>query len=62
MVRRSRALQDEDIRQGVKQHSEWPTYPQLYVDAELVGGCDIILEMAGKGELLGLLQSGAAVS
>ena len=61
-MRRSRALQDEDIRQGVKQHSEWPTYPQLYVDAELVGGCDIILEMAGKGELLGLLQSGAAVS
>ena len=46
MVRRSRALQDEDIRQGVKQHSEWPTYPQLYVDAELVGGCDIILELS----------------
>ena len=55
-------VQDEEIRQGVKQYSEWPTYPQLYADAELVGGCDIILEMAGKGELLGLLQSGAAVS
>ena len=55
-------LQDEEVRQGVKQYSEWPTYPQLYADAELVGGCDIILEMAGKGELRSVVQSGAAVS
>ena len=55
-------VQDEEIRQGVKQYSEWPTYPQLYADAELVGGCDIILEMAGKGELRSVVQSSVTVS
>jgi len=44
-------LSDEGIRQGLKEHSNWPTYPQLYVKGELVGGCDIILEMATAGEL-----------
>ena len=44
-------LADEDVRQGLKEYSNWPTYPQLYVDGELLGGCDIILEMAESGEL-----------
>lgn len=46
-----RVLQDEEIRQGVKVYSEWPTFPQLYANSELVGGCDIIEELASTGEL-----------
>lgn len=44
-------LSDEAIRQGLKEYSQWPTYPQVYVNGELLGGCDIILEMAEDGEL-----------
>ena len=44
-------LQDEDVRQGLKTFSNWPTYPQLYAGGELLGGCDIVLEMAAGGEL-----------
>jgi monothiol glutaredoxin len=44
-------LADEDIRQGVKDFSDWPTIPQLYVKGEFVGGCDIITEMTLSGEL-----------
>jgi len=44
-------LADEDIRQGIKDYSDWPTVPQLYVNAEFVGGCDIITEMTLSGEL-----------
>jgi monothiol glutaredoxin len=44
-------LQDTEIREGVKQFSNWPTIPQLYVKGEFVGGCDIIREMAESGEL-----------
>lgn len=44
-------LTDESVRQGVKEYSSWPTYPQLYVNGELLGGCDIVLEMAADGEL-----------
>jgi Grx4 family monothiol glutaredoxin len=44
-------LEDEEVRQGLKEYSDWPTYPQLYVKGELVGGCDIILEMAADGSL-----------
>ena len=45
------AIQDEEIRQGVKKFSDWPTYPQLYVQSELLGGCDIVMELSGNGEL-----------
>ena len=45
-------LQDEDIRQGLKEFSNWPTYPQLYVKGELIGGLDIIKEMHASGELV----------
>ena len=48
-------LEDEEIRQGIKAYSDWPTIPQLYVDGEFVGGCDIIREMYQSGELQQLL-------
>ncbi|MXQ06942.1 Grx4 family monothiol glutaredoxin [Alphaproteobacteria bacterium GH1-50] len=44
-------LADEAIRQGIKDYSDWPTIPQLYVKGEFVGGCDIITEMTLSGEL-----------
>tara|TARA_B100000809_G_scaffold261390_1_gene310192 strand:- start:3905 stop:4225 length:321 start_codon:yes stop_codon:yes gene_type:complete len=44
-------LSDEGIRQGIKEYSDWPTIPQLYVDGEFVGGCDIVIEMYQSGEL-----------
>lgn len=50
-------LDDENIRQGIKEFGDWPTIPQLYVDGELVGGCDIILEMYESGELEQTVQS-----
>ena len=44
-------LADPAIRQGVKEYSNWPTIPQLYIGGEFVGGCDIVVEMAQRGEL-----------
>ncbi|MBL8331781.1 MAG: Grx4 family monothiol glutaredoxin [Rubrivivax sp.] len=44
-------LEDEEIRQGVKEYANWPTIPQLYVDGEFVGGSDIMMEMYQSGEL-----------
>ena len=44
-------LEDENLRQGIKDFSDWPTIPQLYVKSEFVGGCDIIKEMYESGEL-----------
>ena len=44
-------LDDNEIREGIKKHSDWPTIPQLYVKGEFVGGCDIVKEMFEKGEL-----------
>lgn len=44
-------LQNQDIREGIKEYSQWPTIPQLYVDGEFVGGCDVIQEMYARGEL-----------
>ncbi len=49
-------LTDMDIRQGVKEFSNWPTYPQLYVDGQLIGGNDIIMEMYEGGELEAVLK------
>jgi monothiol glutaredoxin len=49
-------LENEDLRQGVKAFSKWPTIPQLYVKGEFVGGCDIIREMFQAGELQSLLK------
>ena len=49
-------LEDENLRQGIKDFSDWPTIPQLYVKQEFVGGCDIVKEMFEKGELKKLFQ------
>ena len=49
-------LENEEIRNGIKIYSDWPTIPQLYVKGEFVGGCDIIKEMFEKGELKELLE------
>ena len=49
-------LEDENLRQGIKDFSDWPTIPQLYVKKEFVGGCDIIKEMFEKGELKKFLE------
>lgn len=49
-------LEDPELREGVKQFSQWPTIPQLYVKGEFVGGCDIITEMFQSGELESLLS------
>jgi monothiol glutaredoxin len=49
-------LEDQDLRQGLKEFSNWPTFPQLYVKGELVGGCDIVREMHESGELEGYLR------
>ncbi|MBC7153335.1 MAG: Grx4 family monothiol glutaredoxin [Rhodobacteraceae bacterium] len=50
-------LADEEIRQGIKDYSDWPTIPQLYVKGEFVGGCDIITEMTLSGELDQLFEA-----
>jgi len=55
-------LSDADIRQGIKDFSDWPTIPQLYVKGEFVGGCDIITEMTLSGELDQLLEKRASRS
>jgi monothiol glutaredoxin len=49
-------LENDDLRQGIKSYSNWPTIPQLYVKGEFVGGCDIIREMFQAGELQTLLK------
>lgn len=49
-------LEDDDIRQGIKDFSNWPTIPQLYIKGEFIGGCDIVKEMFESGELQDLLK------
>jgi monothiol glutaredoxin len=49
-------LADNEIREGLKEYSSWPTFPQLYVDGKLVGGADIVREMHAKGELAKLVS------
>jgi monothiol glutaredoxin len=53
-------LQNPDIRAELPKYADWPTFPQLWVDGELVGGCDIILEMFQQGELQTLVKEAAA--
>jgi len=57
-------FEDEEIREGLKVFSNWPTFPQLYVDGELIGGADIVVEMYHSGELKTLLadESGTALN
>ena len=49
-------LEDESMRQGIKEFSDWPTIPQLYIKGEFIGGCDIVKEMFEKGELKKVLS------
>lgn len=53
-------LADQDLRSGMKEYSSWPTFPQVYVDGEFIGGADIVREMHGKGELEPLVKKSAA--
>jgi len=50
-------LEDNSIREGIKEYSDWPTIPQLYVDGEFVGGSDLMLEMYQNGELEGMVKA-----
>ena len=49
-------LDDDDIRQGIKLYSDWPTIPQLYINEEFIGGCDIVKELFDSGELKKVLE------
>ena len=49
-------LEDENLRNGIKEYSDWPTIPQLYIKKEFIGGCDIVKEMFENGELKKLLE------
>jgi monothiol glutaredoxin len=53
-------FEDPELREALKKFSNWPTYPQLYVNGELVGGCDIVLDMHKSGELTKLLDEAKA--
>ncbi len=55
-------LEDPELREGLKAYSNWPTYPQLYVNGELVGGCDIVVQMYNSGELQSLLQGAGSAA
>ena len=50
-------LESDEMREGIKKYSNWPTIPQLYVKKEFIGGCDIVIEMFESGELLELLNT-----
>ena len=54
-------LQDQGVRQGIKEYSDWPTIPQLYVKGEFVGGCDLVREMFQAGELQQLFSEKGVV-
>lgn len=55
-------FEDPELREALKAYSNWPTYPQLYVQGELLGGCDIVLDMYRKGELKPVLQEAGAAT
>ena len=55
-------LQDQAVREGIKQFSSWPTIPQLYVNGEFIGGCDIVREMDANGELADKLKAATTVA
>lgn len=50
-------FEDPELREALKEYSNWPTYPQLYVKGELVGGCDIVIDLYNKGELEPMLAA-----
>ena len=50
-------LEDPEVWEGIKEFTNWPTIPQLYIDGKFIGGCDIVLELVSNGELQKLLES-----
>ncbi|SFR74773.1 monothiol glutaredoxin [Marinobacter daqiaonensis] len=52
-------LDNQELREALKTYSNWPTYPQLYINGELVGGCDIVLELSESGELAEMVKGAA---
>lgn len=54
-------FEEPELREALKAYSNWPTYPQLYVNGELIGGCDIVVEMYRSGELQTMLQQAGAI-
>lgn len=50
-------FEDQDIREGLKTYSNWPTFPQLYIKGELIGGCDIMIDLYKSGELASMLSA-----
>lgn len=54
-------LIDEELRQGIKDFSSWPTIPQVFINGEFVGGCDILLQMHQNGELIDVLYKNAGI-
>lgn len=55
-------LASDDIRQGIKDFSNWPTIPQIFINGEFVGGCDILLQMHQNGELIDVLKKNAGIT
>ncbi len=55
-------FEDPELREALKTYSQWPTYPQLYINGELIGGCDIVTDLYQKGQLANLLASAGAVA
>ncbi|MGR8978578.1 MAG: Grx4 family monothiol glutaredoxin [Gammaproteobacteria bacterium] len=55
-------FEDPELREALKSYSNWPTYPQLYISGELVGGCDIVTDLYQKGELQKLLSAANAIA
>jgi len=53
-------LDDQEILQNLPRYADWPTFPQIYIDGELIGGCDITVELHEKGELKALMEAAAA--
>lgn len=50
-------FEDPELREALKAYSNWPTYPQLYINGELIGGCDIVLDLHSKGELASMVAA-----
>ncbi|KAG8774117.1 monothiol glutaredoxin grx5 [Ceratobasidium sp. 428] len=55
-------LEDAELRNSIKEYSEWPTIPQLYVDGQFIGGCDIVMNMHQSGELEDLLEKNKIIA
>ena len=53
-------LEDQELREALKEYSNWPTFPQLYINSELIGGCDIVLDLYSKAELEPMLLAADA--